>query len=196
MKKHNEFFINDLKSIFFIGHNDNFDELTKINNLLKLKTFIISHNKKIKTKNINYYSNQNIGSDFKKIINSKCDPNKTLFISLSSRWIFKKKDINELFKNNLVNFHNARLPIDAGGGGYTWRILKNDRIGNILVHLIDEKIDTGRIISEEEFLFPHKCRTPLDFENFEKIKFIKFYNIFIKNILSKKNILYISNNPL
>ena len=197
MKKNNEFFIENLKYVFFIGYNNNFNELIKINNSLKLDTFIITHNKKLKINNVHYYSKQKIGKDFNKIINNNCNPNNTLFISLSSRWIFKKKNISEIFKNNLVNFHNARLPVDAGGGGYTWRILKNDRIGNILVHLIDEKIDTGRIISEEEFLFPHKCQTPEDFENFEKIKFIKFYNIFIKSILlGKKYSLYKQQSSL
>ncbi len=186
MIKKNLFYIKNLQKIFFLGSNNNFNELTEINKSLKIKTFILSHNKSHKSANLAHYFKQKIGSKFKKIVKENYIPNKTLFISLSSRWIFKKKEIREIFENNLINFHNARLPIDAGGGGYTWRILKNDRIGNILVHQIDEKIDTGKVISEEEFLFPHKCQIPIDFENYEKIKFLKFYENFIKKILSGK----------
>ena len=39
-----------------------------------------------------------------------------LIISLTMI-IFKEEIINKFFKNNLVNFHNSRLPLDAGGGG-------------------------------------------------------------------------------
>ena len=74
------------------------------------------------------FRKQKINNDFKKLINKICDPKKTLFISYSSRWIFNKDDIKNIFTGNIINFHNSRLPLDAGGGGYTWRIMKNDRI--------------------------------------------------------------------
>ena len=47
----------------------------------------------------------------------------TIFISLGARYIFKKDTIENFFLNNLVNFRGTRLPLDAGGGGFSWKIM-------------------------------------------------------------------------
>ena len=67
------------------------------------------------------------------------------------------------------------MPLDAGGGGYSWRIMREDRIDNQLVYLIDESIDTGPIIDNEKSLFPSSCKIPVDFENYRLKKFLEFY---------------------
>ena len=54
----------------------------------------------------------------------------TLFVSLGARFIFKKDLIKNFFKHNLVNFHSSRLPLDRAGGGFSWRIMREDRIEN------------------------------------------------------------------
>ena len=64
-----------------------------------------------------------------------------------------------------------RLPIDAGGGGFSWRIMRNDRLGNCLVHLVDEGIDTGPILKNNEFIFSNDCETQWILKN-------KIQNIF------------------
>ena len=70
---------------------------------------------------------------------------KTLFFSIGSRNIFKKDIIENLFSNNLVNTHATRLPL--GRGEVTsWRILKEDRLDNQLIHIVEDKIDKGPII--------------------------------------------------
>ena len=91
-----------------------------------------------------------------------------------------------LFQNNIINFHHSRLPIDAGGGGYSWRIMRNDRICNLLAHLIDNSIDTGPILSEKSSIFPSECKIPKDFEDYEDKIFLNFYENIIKNIKLKK----------
>ena len=48
-------------------------------------------------------------------------------------------------------------------GEYTWRILRNDRIDNQLVHLIDESIDTGSILMHQKNIFKN-LQTPLELE--------------------------------
>ena len=42
MIKNNNFFIENLKTVVFIGHSDVLSELVKINKSLKLQTFIIT----------------------------------------------------------------------------------------------------------------------------------------------------------
>ena len=107
--------------------------------------------------------------------------------SYFTRYIFKKDTIENFFLNNLVNFHGTRLPLDAGGGGFSWKIMREDRIDNQLVHLIDEGIDTGSIIDNYLSLFPKSCQIPQDFENYRIKKFIDFYSEFIKKIKNGKS---------
>ena len=81
-----------------------------------------------------------------------------------------------------MNFHGTRLPLDAGGGDFFWKIMREDRIDNQLVHLIDEGIDTGPIIENHLSLFPKQCQIPKDFENYRLKKFIEFYLEFLKKV--------------
>ena len=86
----------------------------------------------------------------------------TLGISMGAAWLFKAAFI-ERFAGRLVNVHGARLPQDRGGGGYSWRILRNDRLGYSLVHMIDAGVDTGDIVTYTEYFFPESCRVPADY---------------------------------
>lgn len=179
----NKFYIKNLETIFFLGYEDFHEDFIKVNKSLKIKTIIVSSKKKFKNNHkILFYKKSKFDNKFKKFVVDNCKKNRTLFISFSARWIFKKKDINDLFHNDLINFHNSRLPADAGGGGFSWRIMRNDRISNCLVHLIDENIDTGPIIHQDTSVFPINCRIPIDFENYSKIKLIKFYKDLITDL--------------
>jgi len=82
----------------------------------------------------------------------------------------------------LINFHCSRLPLDSGGGGFSWRIMREDRIDNQLVHLVDSGLDSGPVIDSYLSLFPKQCQIPIDFENFSQKKLIEFYSKFIKKI--------------
>ena len=90
--------------------------------------------------------------------------------------------IKNFFSDNLINFHGSRLPLDAGGGGFSWRIMREDRIDNQLVHLIDGGIDTGLIIDNSLSLFPKQCQIPKDFLDHSRKKFLEFYSDFLKKI--------------
>ena len=50
-------------------------------------------------------------------------------------FIFEKKII-EFFKDNLINYFPSRLPYDQGRGGFSWHILREDRILNNLSTLL------------------------------------------------------------
>ena len=87
-------------------------------------------------------------------------------LSFDSPIIFKKEHI-EHFKGRLINEHGAPLPDGRGGGGFSWRIMENDRKGAVLFHLVDEGIDSGKILYRRDFIFPENCRYPKDYEAYQ-----------------------------
>ena len=155
---------------------------------MKINDFIITskdQSKQFKSKNEVFIFNK-LDKFFKNFISNKVDIKKTAFISLGSRFIFKKKDI-DFFNNNLLNFHCSRLPYDSGGGGFSWQIMRNDRINNQLVHLVEPKIDSGKVLMYENSIFPSHCKIPIDFENYHNSKFVLFYAKFIKKLKEGKS---------
>ena len=101
--------------------------------------------------------NVSVDSSVKKHISEN-----TIGLSFGAAWIFKKNFI-DLFKGKLLNLHGSRLPLDRGGGGFSWRIMRGDKIGISLIHQILPGIDTGDIVDYESYLFPENCRIPLDY---------------------------------
>jgi methionyl-tRNA formyltransferase len=188
MIKNNKFYISNVKNIIFFGESSVFKNLIQINNLLKLKTFIIASSDQCKNipKNINFKIFNNIDKNCQKYISKNFNIEQTIFISLGARYIFKKEIINNFLLNNLVNFHGSRLPLNAGGGGMSWRIMCEDRIDNQLVHLINDKIDSGPILQTDTSIFPTSCKSPKDFYEHSTNNFIKFYEKFIRRILNKE----------
>lgn len=111
----------------------------------------------------------------------------TLGISIGAPWIFKPKFI-EYFEGKLINLHGARLPQDRGGGGFSWRILRNERLGVCLIHQIDAGVDTGNIIKYKEFFYPQSCRIPIDYQNYSTSKYYILLDEFIKEIETGKEL--------
>lgn len=182
------FYFEKLKNIYFLGAVNFFDKLIKINNKLKVSTNIISssHQAKELTLDKKIIKHDQIDERFKKTIRKNVDSKNTLFVSLGARWIFKKDTIKNLFNDNLVNFHGTRLPYDAGGGGHSWKIMRQDRIDNQLVHIVDDGIDTGPILFNKSKVIPHKYKLPFEIEEFRIENFLSFYEEFIKKIKSKE----------
>jgi len=184
MIKKNQFYVKNLKNVVFLGQSDYFSQYIKINNSLKLKTIIItsSDQSKFIDNKIKFKVFDSLDQKFRNYILKNVKIENTIFISLAARYIFKKDTINNFFLNNLINFHGTRLPLDAGGGGFSWKIMRQDRIDNQLVHLIDEGVDTGPIIDNHLSLYPKNCQIPKDFENYRYKKFIEFYSKVLKKI--------------
>lgn len=111
------------------------------------------------------YSTERIDDQQVTSIVSKHSPKNTLSMSFGARWIFTKQQIQTIFSNRLINVHGTRLPYDRGGGGFSWRIMRNDRLGNLLIHKIDEGLDTGPIIVQEEYVIPRNIQSPHEIEN-------------------------------
>ena len=189
--QNNYFQIKDLKNVIFFGTSKIFEKFIKINNKFNLNTEIITSKDQSKNinKDIKFKIVNKIDTKFKNYILKKYSPKNTLFFSLGSRWIFKN-DFIKLCKENLVNFHGARLPQDAGGGSFSWRIMKNDRINNLLIHKVTNKIDEGQIIFYRKKLFPKSCRLPIDFKKNLDVGLLELYSDFIRMIKSKKKFFY------
>lgn len=104
----------------------------------------------------------------------------TLGFSIGAAWIFRPPFI-DLFDGRLLNLHGSRLPRDRGGGGFSWRILRGDRLGACLAHLVEPGVDTGDIVAMEEFAYPESCRTPADF----KAHTLERYRTFLAGFLDR-----------
>lgn len=94
------------------------------------------------------------------------DMKETLAFSVGGPWIFSKTQIEELFKRRIINIHPSRLPLNRGGGVFSWHILRGDRLGGCALHLVSPSVDRGEIIAQEEFVYPPTCRTPADYESY------------------------------
>lgn len=108
---------------------------------------------------------------------------RTLGISISAVWIFKKNTI-DLFDGRLVNIHGALLPKGRGGGGYSWRILCHDRLGGFSIHRLEEGIDTGDILAQKEFEFPLTCKTPQDYYDIAQVIQDELLRNFLDSVIS------------
>jgi len=88
--------------------------------------------------------------------------NERAAFSFDSPFIISQEVI-DAFNKVVFNEHGAHLPHGKGGGGFSWRILEDDRDGNVLFHLLTVEIDGGPIVYEKPFVFPSDCRKPADF---------------------------------
>jgi len=190
MVTNDKFIIKNLKYIVLLGYQKTFNEIKKFNDSLKIKSLIVTSpdQKKKFDKNTKVHSFKQLDKNFKKFIREEVEINKTLFISIGSRWIFSKSDIKKFFNNNLVNFHGTRLPFDKGGAFISWQILKNNRIENQMVHLLNSDIDAGPVLMNDNSIYPATCKTPLDYEGYYNSRQLDFYKKFIKKIKNNDDI--------
>ena len=192
----NNFFqIKDLNKVVIFGVCPNIAEILNINSKLKLDTLIIASPKQKKKidKKIKINTFKVLEDKFEIFINQNCQIERTLFLSVSALFIFKKRQI-QFLKNNLINYFPSRLPYDAGRGGFSWHIMREDKILNNTFHIIDEGINTGSIIFEDAKIFPTYCKIPIDYENFKWIEMNKFYQTFIKKIIKQEKFLLTKQN--
>jgi len=175
-----------IKNIIIIGYSPIIEKIFIINKKHNLNTFLITsknQSKNIKAQ-IDYKIFYKLDFNFRKFIKTNFFIKETLFISLSSRWIFNKSIIN-FFKRKLINFHSSRLPFFRGGATFSWQIIAEDRIHNHSIHFVTEKIDQGNIIMDNISIFPSTCQIPADFERYDINKLEKFYEEFIVKLKKK-----------
>jgi|LauGreDrversion4_2_1035121.scaffolds.fasta_scaffold419364_2 methionyl-tRNA formyltransferase len=91
----------------------------------------------------------------------------TVGLSLGAPWVIRQELI-ERFGRRLFNSHGARLPRDRGAGGFSWRILRGDRLGYSVLHELTSGVDKGGVVKLQEYLFPPGCRTPADYQTYAR----------------------------
>ena len=117
-------------------------------------------------------------------LNSMLLEGEVLTLSMSARWIIKRKLRDTLFRGLVLNAHGTRLPNDRGGGGFSWRVMRGDRIGNLVLHQIDDGIDTGPIVANEEYIVPRHIQTPAEHEQYYVQKLSGFVCSFLRKVFS------------
>ena len=105
-------------------------------------------------------------------------------LSFGARWIINKKMRDDLFRGLVLNAHGARLPNDRGGGGFSWRIMRGDRIGILLLHEMDDGIDTGPIVLSEDYIVPRQMQTPAEHEAHYFQELGRFVCDFLKQVIA------------
>lgn len=137
--------------------------------------------KEIKFKKINNLDNS---VDF----NHKFNSNASIYLCMSSPWIIKKKSITKI-KSLILNSHSTRLPEYRGGASFSWMVMNRVRFGFNNLYIIDEKIDTGKIIFYEEFLYPLNLNSPKAYFDYYVNKQVDFLeHVFLKLKNGIKNI--------
>ena len=189
----------DLIRLLYWGGGENANYFASICKEKKIEVISIVHprhynqvleNKKKFSSSISKYSKIHKVStlNIKKLKKIIPDPSNNFYISFDSPWIFNNELINNFFKKRIVNSHSTRLPKDRGGGGFSWRILNNDKFGVCLVHLInDSGIDKGDVLFFEEFIFPNKAIVPKDYYHYQFEREKKFLKKFLTKLINHEN---------
>ncbi|MDC0498914.1 formyltransferase family protein [Alphaproteobacteria bacterium] len=161
-----------------------------IKNIIKFKNFniilVITSKKKSSTiieENKKYLNNNNIivlvTNSKKKILSTLKFHKISIGISIAYSLIFNKSLIS-FFNNCLFNIHPSYLPFRKGPDPIRHGIIENDKYFGVTLHLIDNKIDSGDIISQFKMLNDKKS-------NVKKILDIlgnKFFNNIINDLIN------------
>lgn len=75
----------------------------------------------------------------------------TIGLSVNSQWIFTRSEI-DCFSGALFNYHSADLPRRRGRAAHTWRYLENMSRTTLTFHQIEERLDSGRKVSDLEVI--------------------------------------------
>ena len=105
----------------------------------------------------------------------------TIGLSFGAAWIFKA-DVIKRFNGKLLNLHDAQLPRDRGGGEFSWRIMRRDKIGVSLIHKIDLGVDTGDIVFQKKYTFPENCRISIDYQEYSIDKYREVLEVFFDRV--------------
>lgn len=111
----------------------------------------------------------------------------TIGLSLGAPWVMRQ-DLIERFGRRLFNSHGARLPRDRGAGGFSWRILRGDRLGYSVLHELTAGVDKGGVVKLEEYLFPAGCRTPADYQAFARERDLTMLKALVEDVESGRSL--------
>jgi len=117
----------------------------------------------------------------------------TIIFSFGSPYIIRQ-DLIDLYRGRVINSHGAPLPEWQGGGGFSWRIMANDRRGMVLYHLVTPGIDEGDIVYQQPYVFPEDVRLPQEWEAVAQTQEHKCLIDFLEGIYSGREFVrYVQN---
>ena len=105
-----------------------------------------------------------------------------------------RQPLIDLFDGTIFNEHGACLPMGKGGGGFSWRIMENDREGYVVFHELVEEIDGGPVVVSEPFQFPAECRKPKDYSRYQFARNRQTLKKFIADLRDNKDFTVIAQN--
>lgn len=73
---------------------------------------------------------------------------KTLIISANNNYIFSR-ELLKMDNIDIINFHNSLLPNYPGRNAPTWAIFDQQHYTGVTWHLVDDGLDTGKVIAQE-----------------------------------------------
>lgn len=83
--------------------------------------------------------------------------NPDLIVSYNYRHIIKK-DVIQYMDGRIINLHISLLPWNRGASPNVWSFLEDSPKG-VTIHLIDEGLDTGDILVQQEVYFDESAET-------------------------------------
>lgn len=104
-----------------------------------------------------------------------------LIVSYGYRHIIKK-DIIEKYKDKIINLHISYLPYNRGASPNFWSVIDNT-IKGVTIHFIDEGVDTGDIIYQQELEFSKELTLEESYRELRKA----IEALFVENWNSIKN---------
>lgn len=188
------------KFIFIIGESTGLECLKEI---LKLKIIEISHvissntknslilKKLCKKNNILLYSFEDYKNNKIKYKNIKTY--KYILISIFSELIIKNNTL-KMFKKNCYNFHPGLLPFYPGKNCVAGVIYNNEKRAGVTLHLMDQKIDEGKIINKKAININYKNETLISLMLKLRIITIKMVKEFVLDIYKNKKIKMYKND--
>jgi methionyl-tRNA formyltransferase len=88
-----------------------------------------------------------------------------------------KEEISSVFEKGIVNFHPSLLPLNRGSDPITWAIFGETKHG-VSAHLVDNEIDRGPILFQEEIEFDFSFTA----ENLYELSIFKLKNLMFEII--------------
>ena len=119
----------------------------------------------------------------------------SIAISLGARWIMKEPVRKALFADRVVNCHGARLPFERGGGNWSYRAMRGDRLGCLLIHQVDDGVDTGAVLAAQDYVIPRNCRTPAEIHGDYLNRLLPFIISFLESGLAGSKSVEASSLP-
>ena len=111
------------------------------------------------------------------------NPKNTVIFSFGSPFIISKELITR-YQGRIINCHASPLPEWRGGGGFSWRILADDRRGNSCFHLVTKGIDDGKILLQKSYIFPKRVKFPKDYIGYANSQSAKLLPKLIDKIIN------------